>query len=59
LPASQEQVMLALKRVPAARLQEQVVERIVAENRVVYGVNTGFGKLSDVRIDPTNSVSCS
>jgi len=27
-----------------------VVERIVAESRVVYGVNTGFGKLSDVMI---------
>ncbi len=26
------------------------VERIVAEERAVYGVNTGFGKLSDVRI---------
>jgi histidine ammonia-lyase len=28
-----------------------VVERIVAEGRTVYGVNTGFGKLSDIRID--------
>jgi histidine ammonia-lyase len=27
-----------------------VVERIVAESRVVYGVNTGFGKLSDVTV---------
>src|SRR5829696_9209984 len=26
------------------------VERIVAESRVVYGVNTGFGKLSDVTV---------
>lgn len=29
-----------------------VVERIVAEGRTVYGVNTGFGRLSDVRIEP-------
>ena len=36
-------------RCQAARV---VVEQIVAENRAVYGVNTGFGKLSDVRIDP-------
>jgi histidine ammonia-lyase len=28
----------------------RVVERIVAESRVVYGVNTGFGKLSDVTV---------
>lgn len=29
-----------------------VVEKIVAEGRTVYGVNTGFGRLSDVRIEP-------
>ena len=29
-----------------------IVEKIVEQNRTVYGVNTGFGKLSDVRIDP-------
>ncbi len=29
----------------------RVVERIVADERTVYGVNTGFGKLSDVHID--------
>lgn len=29
----------------------RVVERIVAEKRTVYGINTGFGKLSDVSID--------
>lgn len=36
-------------RMNAARV---VVEKIVEQNRTVYGVNTGFGKLSDVRIDP-------
>jgi len=37
-----------------ARVEEsrRVVERIVAEGRTVYGVNTGFGKLSDVCIEP-------
>jgi histidine ammonia-lyase len=29
----------------------RVVEKIVAEGRTVYGVNTGFGKLSDVSIE--------
>lgn len=40
----------ARERVNEAR---RVVESIVAENRTVYGVNTGFGKLSDVRIEPS------
>ena len=47
-----EQVSLgaaARGRVAAARA---LVERIVAEERVVYGVNTGFGKLSDYTIPP-------
>jgi histidine ammonia-lyase len=46
-----EQVSLsneARKRIDAARA---VVEKIVADNHTVYGVNTGFGKLSDVRIE--------
>ena len=38
----------ARARVERAR---QVVQNIVAERRTVYGVNTGFGKLSDVSID--------
>jgi histidine ammonia-lyase len=37
----------ARARIEAAR---RVVERIVEEGRVVYGVNTGFGKLSDVTV---------
>jgi len=38
----------ARKRVENAR---RVVETIVSDGRTVYGVNTGFGKLSDVSID--------
>src|SRR5947207_9020714 len=30
----------------------KVIDRIVTRDAVVYGVNTGFGKLSDVRIAP-------
>ena len=40
----------ARQRVEESR---RVVEKIVAEGRTVYGVNTGFGKLSDVRIEPS------
>ena len=46
-----EQVALdhdARTRIEAARA---VVEKIVEQNRTVYGVNTGFGKLSDVHIE--------
>ena len=38
---------LARPRVVASR---KLIEQIVARDGVVYGVNTGFGKLSDVRI---------
>src|SRR5579875_3088803 len=30
-----------------------IIEALVREGRVVYGVNTGFGKLSDVHIAPS------
>lgn len=48
---AKEQVALS----PAARARVEqsraIVEEIVDEGRTVYGVNTGFGKLSDVRIE--------
>ena len=44
--------MLAAEARARCQASRTVVEQIVAENRAVYGVNTGFGKLSDVRIDP-------
>jgi histidine ammonia-lyase len=37
-------------RVERAR---RVIEKILEEDRTVYGVNTGFGKLSEVRIAPS------
>src|ERR1043166_1147888 len=37
----------ARERVIASR---GVIEKIIARDEVVYGVNTGFGKLADVRI---------
>jgi histidine ammonia-lyase len=39
----------ALRRVERSRAR---VERAVAGGRTVYGVNTGFGRLSDTRIGP-------
>src|SRR6195256_4822079 len=47
-----EHVALSIAARLRAEESRRVVERIVAEGRTVYGVNTGFGKLSDVHIDP-------
>jgi histidine ammonia-lyase len=46
-----EQVSLAAKARARIEASRRVVEQIVADNRAVYGINTGFGKLSDVRIE--------
>lgn len=40
----------ARRRMQSAR---EVVDQIVAEGRTVYGINTGFGKLSDIHIEPS------
>jgi len=45
-----ERVRLAAAARVRVEASRAVVERIVAEGRVVYGVNTGFGKLSDYLI---------
>ena len=45
-----EQVTLAEDARTRAEKARQVVEQIIAAGRTVYGVNTGFGKLSDVSI---------
>lgn len=47
-----EQVTLADEARTRIEQSRRVVEQIVADNRAVYGINTGFGKLSDVRIEP-------
>jgi len=47
-----ERVVLAAQARARCEASRAVVEKIVEQNKTVYGVNTGFGKLSDVRIDP-------
>jgi histidine ammonia-lyase len=49
--SAQEMVALSDSARRRAEKSRRVVEAIVAEGRTVYGVNTGFGRLSDVRID--------
>jgi len=45
-----ERVVIAPLARPRIAASRKVVEQIVARDAVVYGVNTGFGKLSDVRV---------
>ena len=52
--AGREHVALAAEARERVERSRQVVEQIVAEGRTVYGVNTGFGKLSDVSIDQSD-----
>ena len=49
--ARREHVALAAEARERVERSRGVVEQIVAEGRTVYGVNTGFGKLSDVSIE--------
>lgn len=46
----QEQVSVSPATYQRVDESRKVVEQILAEHRVVYGINTGFGRLSDVKI---------
>ncbi len=46
-----EQVSLSADARVRMEASRAIVQQIVEQNRTVYGVNTGFGKLSDVRIE--------
>ena len=45
-----EHVAISPSARPRIVASRDVIEQIVARDTVVYGVNTGFGKLSDVRV---------
>lgn len=45
-----ESVVLSKASLIDVRASRETVEEIVAKGHTVYGINTGFGKLSDVRI---------
>jgi histidine ammonia-lyase len=51
-----EQVVLADEARVRVERARKVVQDIVTEGRTVYGVNTGFGKLSDVSIDKADLI---
>jgi len=45
-----ERVAISPSARPGIAASRKVIEEIVARDAVIYGVNTGFGKLSDVRV---------
>ena len=45
-----EHVAISSQARPRIDASRKVIEEIVARDAVVYGINTGFGKLSDVRV---------
>lgn len=49
---SGEQVEFAADALKRMRQSRAVIESLALQDRPVYGVNTGFGQLADVRIDP-------
>src|ERR1700682_6367729 len=51
--SGEDHVVLSATARERVERSRRIVEKIVAEGRTVYGVNTGFGKLSDVRIEPS------
>jgi histidine ammonia-lyase len=53
IASGKERVSLAAAARARVEQSRKVVAQIVDEGRTVYGVNTGFGKLSDVHIQPS------
>jgi histidine ammonia-lyase len=53
---NREPVKISTLAVPGVLASRKIVEEIIARDAVVYGVTTGFGKLSDVRI-PRDALS--
>ena len=45
-----EAVQISAAARPRILASRKVIENIIARDELVYGVSTGFGKLSDVRI---------
>jgi histidine ammonia-lyase len=48
-------VVLTEEAKARVRKSREVLERLVVEGQVIYGVNTGFGVLSNIRVPPENA----
>jgi histidine ammonia-lyase len=51
-----EHVVLAAEARARVARARRVIQEIISQGRTVYGVNTGFGKLSDVSIDRSDLI---
>jgi len=53
--SARKQLSLSIAEAARERMQRSrgAVEQVLTEDRAVYGINTGFGKLADVRIPPS------
>lgn len=49
-----EKVSIAQRSIELVKQSRKAVERIIKEKKNIYGINTGFGKFSDVIIDETD-----
>ncbi|RSK50657.1 histidine ammonia-lyase [Bacillus canaveralius] len=49
--SGKERVEASVESIKAVEKSHKAVKRIVADGKIVYGINTGFGKFSDVMID--------
>ena len=49
-----ERIALAEEAIDKINLCHQKINTIIENSKVIYGVNTGFGKLSDVLIPKTD-----
>lgn len=48
---NREKVSISEKSLEKVKKSREIVEKIIQERKIVYGINTGFGKFSDVLID--------
>jgi len=53
----QAQVQIAPQALSRMAASRQYLEQIIETGAVIYGINTGFGDLSNVRIDPQDIVT--
>ncbi len=51
-----EEIQLSEEAVSRIKKSRQQVDKLIAENGVVYGITTGFGRFSDTRISPREVV---
>jgi len=45
-----QKIQISEQAIEKVKKGRQVIEKIIAENKTVYGVNTGFGKFSEIAI---------